>query len=170
MALEDQIAGLYGMAKKQVDAAGQREAELQKATAALQAAIAQLQKLPEDLSSRTNQYIAAGIRQAIHADFQSPIASAVEVPLADFKRTIYEGRGVLQQLNRESRFHDAKWIAAIVLFSLLGGIGIDRISIASKLDNLSGRLAVVEQQTAPPAPALEAKPIEGKPAKEKKGR
>ena len=169
MAVEDQIAGLYGMAKKQVDAAGQREVELQRATAALQAAIAQLQKLPEDLSSRTSQYIAAGIRQAIHADFKGPVESAIEVPLADLKRTIYEGRGVLQQLNRESRFHDAKWVAAIVLFSLLGGIGIDRISIASKLDNLSGRLAVVEQQTAPPFPAPETKPADSRPGKGKKG-
>ena len=46
-----------------------------------------------------------------------------------------------------------KFVAAIVFLSFLGGVGIDRLSLGSKLEELSERLAVVEQQTAPTAVA-----------------
>ena len=39
MAGEDQAVALYGLAKKQLESMNQREAELQKATAALQAGV-----------------------------------------------------------------------------------------------------------------------------------
>jgi hypothetical protein len=50
-----------------------REAALDQRTAALNTAIAQLEKMPFALGKQTSQYIGMGVREAIQQDFDTPI-------------------------------------------------------------------------------------------------
>jgi hypothetical protein len=165
---DDELLALYGSMKEMASAMKAREATLDAKTAALNAAIIQLGRLPETLGKQTSQYIAAGVKASIQDDFSRPIADAVKGPIAELNRETYHARQVMAQVGREVLFQS--WISFAVLlllgFALGGATGY--YLFVRDLNVVSDRLHVIQQQIAP-LTAADAKPGEAKTVKTKKG-
>jgi hypothetical protein len=157
---EDAVA-LYGLAKKQLESMNQREAELQKATAALQAAVAELKGLPFTLGKQTSQYIGMGVREAIQQDFDTPIKESFQGPIANLERATRDARSVMMEVSSATRFHAFSWWGSVLgLGILLGALGYHFLEIR-KFDDIQSQLNTIQQQIAPAAPAQDAKPMPG---------
>ena len=166
---EDQAVALYGLAKKQLESMNLREAELQKGTAALLAAVSELKGLPLTLSKQTSQYIAEGIRKSIADDFSRPIEAAVKAPLAELTSATYDARAVMRQVGKESRFHSWIWMLSLFLIGLFTGAACHHVYTMSKVDRIGDQLDSLQHQIAPPTPVPDAKPADGKAGKGKRG-
>jgi hypothetical protein len=166
---DDELLLIYKGLRDMTEAMKAREIALDQKTAALSAAITQLGKLPDTLGKQTSQYIAMGVRQSIQDDFSRPIAEAVKGPIAEFNHATSYARDVMRQVGKESRFHTWNWMLSLFLVGLLTGVGCYHIYTMSKIDRISDRLNVIQQQIVPAAPTQDAKPGDGKAAKGKKG-
>ena len=131
----------------------QREAELQKATTALQAAIAELKVLPFTLGKQTSQYVGMGVREAIQQDFDTPIKESFQGPIANLERATREARSVKTEVSKATRFHAVSWWGSVLgLGLLLGALGYHFLEIR-KFDDIQTQLNTIQQQIAPAAPA-----------------
>lgn len=167
---DDELLALYGSIKEMAAAMKAREAALEAKTAALNTSIAQLGKLPETLGKQTSQYIAMGVRQAIQDDFRRPIAEAVKGPIAEFKQATYYARDVMRQVAEEVRFRSWAWIAVLLLLGFALGGATGYYFFIQDMNRISDRLDAIQQQVTPIAPASDAKPVDGKAAKEHRRR
>ena len=163
---DDELLALYGSIKEMAAAMKAREAALETKTAALNTSIAQLGKLPETLGKQTSQYIAMGVRQSIQDDFSRPIAEAVKGPIADLSRETYHAREIMAQVGKESRFQTWNAIAVMILLGVFLGAFGSYYFFNRELGQVSNRLDGIQQQVAPVVPASDAKPVDGKAAKE----
>ncbi len=146
-----------------------REIALDQKTAALGAAIAQLEKMPFALGKQTSQYIGMGVREAIQQDFDTPIKESFQVPIANLERATSEARNVMREVGKATRFHAVSWWGSVLgLGILLGALGYHFLEMR-KFDDIQTQLNTIQQQIALPAPAQDAKPGDGKTGKGKKG-
>lgn len=160
MAGEDQAVALYGLAKKQLESMHQREAELQKATAALQATVAELKGLPFTLGKQTSQYIGMGVREAMEQDFRPPIKEALQPPISELRGALGNAREAIQEVSRYAKYQTWGWLFSIFVIGFVAGVLVSQLSLASKIDGLREQIAA-QQQAAPAAPVQEAKPVPG---------
>ena len=148
---EDAVA-LYGLAKKQLESMNQREAELQRATAALQTAVAELKGLPFTLGKQTSQYIGMGVREAIQQDFDTPIKEALQVPISNLDRATRAAMSVMTEVSKATRFHAVSWWGSVLgLGILLGALGYHFLEMR-KFDDIQTQLNTIQQQMTPAAP------------------
>ena len=81
----------------------------------------------------------------------------------------YHAREVMAQVSKESRFQTWNWVLSLFLIGLLTGVACYHVYTMSKVDRISHRLDAIQQQITPPALAHDAKPVDGKAAKGKRG-
>jgi hypothetical protein len=160
---DDELIALYGSMKEMAAAMRAREIALDAKTAALSSAIARLGKLPETLGKQTSQYIAMGVRQSIQDDFSRPIADAVKGPIAELSRETYHAKSVIAEVARYERFHTWIWLGIIFLLGCLAGGTAGYYLVVRDLNSINAQLGAIQQQIAP---AVDAKPADGKAAKE----
>ena len=166
---DDELLLIYKGHRDMTEAMKAREIALDQKTAALDAAIGQLQQLPLTLGKQTSQYIAMGVRQSIQDDFSRPIADAVKGPIAEFNQATYHARDVMRQVGEDVRFRSRTWLAFFLLIGFgLGGI-LGYYFFVQGVNRISDRLDSIQQQITPVVPAPDAKPADGKAAKGKKG-
>ena len=161
---DDEALALYGAVKKMVQSMAEREAALSAKTAALEAAVANLQQLPATLGKQTSQYIAAGVKASIQDDFSRPIADAVKGPIAELSRETYHARIVMEQVGKEVRYQSWTTITVLVILGIALGTGGSYFFFIRDLGNINDRLETIQQQIATLANAPDAKPA-GKPGK-----
>lgn len=150
--MADDAVALYGLAKKQLESMNQREAELQKATIALQAVVAELKGLPFTLGKQTSQYVGMGVREAIQQDFDTPIKESFQAPIANLERATREARSVMTEVGKATRFHAVSWWGSVLgLGILLGALGYHFLEIR-KFDDIQTQLNTIQQQMIPAAP------------------
>lgn len=150
---DDEILAVYGSIRKLAESMSAREAALDRKTAALDAAIAEIKQFPAALGKQTSQYIAAGVRASIQDDFSRPIAEAVKGPIAELSRETYHAREVMSQVGKESRFQTWTWLAILVLLGVfLGAFGCYYF-VQRDIGQINDRLDSIQQQIAPAAPA-----------------
>ena len=150
--MADDAVALYGLAKKQLEAMNQREAELQKSIGALLAVIAELKGLPFALGKQTSQYIGMGVREAIQQDFDTPIKESFQAPIANLERATREARSVMTEVSKATRFHAVSWWGSVLgLGILLGALGYHFLEIR-KFDDIQTQLNTIQQQMTPAAP------------------
>ena len=167
--MADDAVALYGLAKKQLESMNRREAELQEATTALQAAVAELKALPFTLGKQTSQYIGMGVREAIQQDFDTPIKESFQGPIANLERATREARSVMTKVSQATRFHAVSWWGSVLgLGILLGALGYHFLEIR-KFDDIQTQLNTIQQKIASVSPAQEAKPIPGSSTKGRHG-
>ncbi len=106
---DDELLAIYGSIRKLAESMSAREAALDQRTAALNTAIAQLEKMPFALGKQTNQYIGMGVREAIQQDFDTPIKESFKAPIADLERATREARSVMTEVSKATRFHAVSW-------------------------------------------------------------
>ena len=166
---DDELLLIYKGLRDMNEAMRVREAALDKKTATLDAAVAQLGKVPEALGRQTSQYIAEGVRKSIQDDFSRPLAEAVKGPIADLSRETYHAREIMAEVGKESRLQTWKWISIMVLCGIIIGVCGSYYFYNQTIGRISDRLDSIQQQIAPPAPVPDAKPIDSKPGKGRKG-
>ncbi len=163
---DDELLLIYKGLRDMNEAMKAREIALDQKTAALGAAIAQLEKMPFALGKQTSQYIAMGVRQSIQDDFSRPIAEAVKGPIAELSRETYHAREIMAEAGKESRFQTWKWISIMVLCGgILGAFG-SYFFYNQVIGRINDRLDSIQQQITAPTPAPETKPA---PASSTKG-
>jgi hypothetical protein len=155
---DDEAIALYGAIKKLAESMSAREAALDKKTAALNAAIAQIEQLPAALGKQTSQYIAAGVRQSIQDDFSRPIEAAVKGPIQELTQATYHARIVMADVGKESRFQTWTWLGIMVLLGVLLGAAGCYYFVQRDIGRIDDRLDSIQQQIAPAAPAQAEKP------------
>ena len=139
--MADDAVALYGLAKKQLESMNQREAELQRATAVLQAAVTELKALPFTLGKQTSQYIGMGVREAIQQDFSPPIKEVFQPPIAELKSVMGNAREAIQEVSRYAKyqtwgmaiFHLRDWLRGPVCSSRNSVSGSKSMVYASNL-------------------------------------
>ena len=166
---DDELLLIYKGLRDMTEAMRVREAALDKKTAALDAAIAQLGKVPEALGRQASQYIAEGVRKSIQDDFSRPIAEAVKGPIADLSRETYHAREVMHQVGRESRYQTWGWIAIMVLLGIILGAFGCYFFFQRDIGRIDDRLDSIQQILTPAASVPQAKPADTKPGKGRKG-
>jgi hypothetical protein len=166
---DDELLLIYKGLRDMNEAMKAREIALDQKTAALGAAIAQLEKMPFALGKQTSQYIGMGVREAIQQDFDTPIKESFQVPIANLERATSEARNVMREVGKATRFHAVSWWGSVLgLGILLGALGYHFLEMR-KFDDIQTQLNTIQQQIALPAPAQDAKPGDGKTGKGKKG-
>ncbi len=164
---DDELLLIYKGLRDMTEAMKTREIALDQKTAALSAAIAQLEKMPFALGKQTSQYIGMGVREAIQQDFDTPIKESFQVPIANLERATSEARSVMREVGKATRFHAVSWWGSVLgLGILLGALGYHFLEIR-KFDDIQTQLNTIQQQIAPIAPVLETKPADGKALKER---
>jgi hypothetical protein len=158
---DDEILAVYGSIKKLAESMSTREAALDRKTAALDAAIAEIKQLPAALGKQTSQYIAAGVRASIHDDFSRPIAEAVKGPIAELSRETYHARVVMEQVGKESRYQTWTWLAILVLLGVILGAAGCYYFVQRDIGRIDDRLDSIQQQMTPAVPVTSEKPITG---------
>ena len=158
--MADDAVALYGLAKKQLESMNQREAELQRATAVLQAAVTELKALPFTLGKQTSQYIGMGVREAIQQDFSPPIKEVFQPPIAELKSVMGNAREAIQEVSRYAKYQTWGWLFSIFVIGFVAGVLVSQLSLGFKIDGLREQLTSPSQQITP-APVPEAKPAPG---------
>ena len=153
---DDELLAVYGSIRKLAESMRMREAVLDRKTAALEAAIAEIKQLPAALGKQTSQYIAAGVRASIQDDFSRPIAEAVQGPIAELSRETYHAREVMSQVGKESRYQTWTWLAILVLLGVLLGAAGCYSFVQRDIGSINDRLDTIQQQLTPAAPAKDA--------------
>ena len=118
---DDEAIALYGMVKKMAQAMAEREAALGAKTAALEAAIADLQQLPATLGKQTSQYIEAGVRASIKEDFKWPIEDALKGPIEELHYATNQARDVMGQVRSEAKLQSWTAVALMVVLGIALG-------------------------------------------------
>ena len=167
---DDELLLIYKGLRDMTAAMKAREIALDQKTAVLGSAIAQLGKLPETLGKQTSQYIAMGVRQSIQDDFSRPIAEAVKGPIAELSRETYDARIVMEQVAKEARYQSWTWLAVILLLGFAFGGATGYYLFVQDMNRVSDRLDAIQQQIATAAQAPDAKPTDGKAAKDHRHR
>ncbi len=167
MADEEALA-LYGAVKRMVQSMGEREAALSAKTAALEAAIANLEQLPAKLGKQTSQSIEKGVRASIQEDLKWPVEDAFKEPIQDLRYATHEARDVMREVRSAAKLQGWTAIAVLVLMGIALGMSGSYYFFIRDLGNINDRLEIIQQQIATPAPAPEAKPT-GKPGKAHQG-
>ena len=135
-----------------------------------QAAVTELKGLPFTLGKQTGQYIGMGVREAMEQDFSPPIKELFQAPTANLERATWEARSVMAEVGKEARFHAFSWWSSIfALGILIGALGYHFLEMR-KFDDIQSQLNSIQQQIAPAAPAVEAKPGPGGSTKGRHGR
>jgi hypothetical protein len=168
--MADDAVALYGAVKKMAQAMAEREAALDQKTAALQAAVAELERLPAALGRQTAQYIAAGVKASIQDDFSRPIAAAVQGPIADLSRETHHARIVMEQVGREVRYQSWTWVVALLLLGFACGGAAGYYFFVRDLGSINDRIDAIQTQLAPQAPAQPASGKGGAPARKTRPR
>ena len=149
---DDELTYLYGSMKEMAAAMKAREVALDQKTAALGAAIAQLEKMPFTLGKQTSQYIGMGVREAIQQDFDTPIKESFQAPIANLERATSEARSVMSEVRKATRFHAVSWWGSVLgLGILLGALGYHFLEM-SKFDDIQTQLNTIQQQMTQAAP------------------
>lgn len=147
---DDELLAIYGSIKKQAESMSAREAALEQRTASLNAAIAQLEKMPFALGKQTSQYIGMGVREAIQQDFDTPIKESFQAPIANLERATKDARSVMAEVSSATRFHAFSWWGSVLgLGILLGALGYHFLEM-SKFDDIQQQLTAIRQQVAQP--------------------
>lgn len=158
---DDELLLIYKGLRDMNEAMKAREIALDQKTAALGAAIAQLEKMPFALGKQTSQYIGMGVREAIQQDFDTPIKESFQVPIANLERATSEARSVMMEVRKATQFHAVSWWGSVLgLGILLGALGYHFLEMR-KFDDIQSQLYTIQQQIAPATPAQDAKPIPG---------
>ena len=117
--------------------------------------------MPFALGKQTSHYIGMGVREAIQQDFDTPIEESFEVPVANLEWATREARSVMPEVGEATRFHAVSWWGSVLgPRILLGALGYHFLEIR-KFDDIQSQLNTIQQQTAPAAPAQDAKPMPG---------
>lgn len=161
---DDEAIALYGMVKKMAQAMTEREAALSAKTAALEAAVANLQQLPATLGKQTSQYIEKGVRASIKEDLKWPIEDALKGPIEELRYATSQAGDVMRQVRSEAKLQSWTTVALMVVLGIAIGSGGSYFFFIRDIGNINDRLETIQQQIATPAPAPEAKPA-GKPGK-----
>ncbi len=167
---DDELLLIYKGLRDMTEAMKAREIALDAKTAALNTAIAQLGKLPDTLGKQTSQYIAMGVRQSIQDDFSRPIAEAVKGPIAELSRETYYARIVMEQVGKEVRFQSWTWVAVLLLLGFALGGATGYYFFVQDMNRVSDRLDAIQQQITPATAVPDAKPVDGKAAKDHRHR
>jgi hypothetical protein len=146
-----------------------KTAVLSEKTAALAATIAELRQLPATLGSHTSHYIGEGVRKAIQVDFTKPIADAVSGPMAQLDYSARQAREAIAEVRRESKLQNWTWVAIMIILGIALGVTGSYFFYTRDVGRINDRIDSLQQQIAPPAPIVDAKPLEGKVGKGKKG-
>lgn len=150
---DDELLAVYGSIRRLAESMSAREAALDRKTAALDAAIAEIRQLPAALGKQTSQYIAAGVRASIQDDFSRPIAEAVKGPIAELSRETYHARVVMEQVGKESRYQTWTWLAILVLLGVILGATGCYYFVQQDIGQINDRIDNIQQQITPAAPA-----------------
>ena len=152
---DDEMIAWYGTMKKLAEGMSAREAALDRKTAALDTAIAQLEKMPFALGKQTSQYIGIGVREAMEQDFSPPIKELFQGPTANLERATREARSVMAEVGKEARFHAFSWWGSIfALGILIGALGYHFLELR-KFDDIQDQLTAIRQQiTQVPVPSI----------------
>ena len=166
---DDEAIALYGMVKKMAEAMAVREkvleeqmgvldaktAVLDTKIASLTAVIAELKLLPRAIGQQTGQYIAAGVRESIQADFSVPLEEAVDGPIGRLNYVSEEARRVLSELLRKMKFQNWRTSGLMVLAGvILGVFGSYFFLYNQQIGQLSDRINKFQQLLmAPTQPA-----------------
>jgi hypothetical protein len=161
---DEEALAFYGAVKRMVQSMAEREAALSAKTAALEAAIANLEQLPAALGKQTSLYIEKGVRAAIKEDIRWPVEDSLKEPLSNLRSATYEALGVMRQVRSEAKLQSWTAIALMVVLGIAIGSGGSYFFFIRDLGNINDRLETIQQQIATPAPAPDAKPA-GRPGK-----
>jgi hypothetical protein len=150
---EDQIVAIYGSIKTLAQSMAAREAALDKKTAAIDAAIAELKQLPFALGKQTGQYIGMGVREAMEQDFSPPIKEVFQPPIAELKSILRNAGESIREVSRYAKYQTLGYLLALAGIGFVAGTGVTLIYLGSKIDALREQVAITQQQIAPAAPA-----------------
>jgi hypothetical protein len=162
---DEEALAFYGVVKRMVQSMAEREAALQAKTAALEAAIANLEQLPAALGKQTSLYIEKGVRAAIKEDIRWPVEDSLKGPLGDLRSATYEALGVMRQVRGESKLQSWTTVALMVILGVAIGTGGSYFFFIRDLGNINDRLETIQQQIATPAPAPDTAKPASKPSK-----
>lgn len=166
---DDELLVLYRSMRTLSEGMEARNAALEKSTAAQNAAIAQLNKLPVVVGQQLNHYIAAAVKESIQEDFRMPVEHAVKKPIEDLKYAAGEARRMLGRVEAFNRFESYRYMALLVAGGFVLGIGASYLFISHQLSDFNDRLDRLNQNLllVMPAPAAPSAP---EPAGKKHGR
>ena len=153
---DEEALAFYGAVKRMVQSMAEREAALSAKTAALEAAIANLEQLPAALGKQTSLYIEKGVRAAIKEDIRWPVEDSLKGPLGELREATHEARSVMRQVRSESKLQSWTAIALMVVLGIAIGMGGSYYFFTRDLGNINDRLDTIQQQIATPAPAQPA--------------
>lgn len=166
---DDELLALYRSMRTLSEGMDARNVALEKSTAAQNAAIAQLNKLPAVVGQQLNLYIAAGVKESIREDFRMPVEHAVKKPIEDLKYAASEARRMLERIQYSTRFESYRYMALLVAAGFVLGIGASYLFVSHQLSDMNDRLDRLTQNVllAVPAPTMPSAPD---PAGKKHGR
>ncbi len=125
---------------------------------ALQTVTAELYRLPAFLGKEAGRQIDSAVKASLRGEFQQPIATAIQGPLADLRQATLEARGVFVRLTRKSRFQTWTWLLCVFLLgALMGGFACFYAGVAT-LDRLEDRFEQLSRQQVAPPPAAAPSP------------
>jgi hypothetical protein len=152
---DDELLAIYGATRQLAEGMAARDAELQKSTAALEAIIVQVHKLPAMLGAQTSKYIAAGIREVVRGDFKEPVEKAVEGPIRSIEVAAFHAREAVEQIKRDARFQNWTVFGLILAFGMALGGGGAYFFFARQVAALNDRLDYLQHLLLTPTPATE---------------
>ena len=149
---DDELLATYGATRQLAEGMQARDAELKQSTAALEATIAQVRKLPAMLGQQTSKYIAAGIREVVQEDFRQPIEKAVEGPIRSIEVAAYHAREAVGQIKREARFQNWTIFALVLAVGMALGGGVAYFFFARQVSALNDRFDYLQHLLLAPTP------------------
>jgi hypothetical protein len=150
---DDELLAIYGATRQLAEGMAARDAELKQSTAALEAIIVQVHKLPAMLGAQTSKYIAAGIREVVQGDFKEPVEKAVEGPIRSIEVAAYHAREAVGHLKEEARFQTWTIFALILAFGFALGAFGTYFFFTRQVSALNSRFDHLEQMLVTPLPA-----------------
>ena len=162
---DDELLAIYSHIRQLSAAMAAREAALEKSTAELHAAIAQVRQLPAVLGREAGQHIAAGVKQAVQEDFSRPVNEAMKGPIGKLNVAADEARTVFGAMRQDSRYYTATWFAIVCVVGFLIGAFGTYFFFTREVGKLRDQIETMQQQVAPapaPVPAPAAPPPQTK--------
>jgi hypothetical protein len=150
---DDELLAIYGATRQLAEGMAARDAELKKSTAALEAIIVQVHKLPAMLGAQTSKYIAAGIREVVQGDFKEPVEKAVEGPIRSIEVAAYHAREAVEEIKRDARFQNWTVFALILAVGMALGAGAAYFFFARQVSALNDRFDYLQHLLLTPTPA-----------------
>jgi hypothetical protein len=149
---DDELLAIYGATRQLAEGMAARDAELKQSTAALEAIIVQVHKLPAMLGAQTSKYIAAGIREVVQGDFKEPVEKAVEGPIRSIEVAAFHAREAVEQIKRDARFQNWTVFGLILALGMALGGGGAYFFFARQVSALNDRFDYLQHLLLAPSP------------------